>query len=360
MRPHAFRAMIADTTPSRRASPAGRPRCAAVACLVGALCAAAAADARQTAAVLRAVSAVPAHVAGRFPDDAVFAATRTGDYVVLDRRAHAVFLVDTDGRDVRRILGVGPTAGELLNPAALAVSRDGLIAVADSPDGFDRIQYFNASGMRVGGFYLPVPQEPRLTIPELLVSSGDSLAFPGDTFLVNRPEWGTLFAELDTTGRVLRQVGALRPTGHAPDRDLELGLNIGIPLATPDGGFIFVFRTGVPIFRRYDRDGRLLFERHIEGPELDARMLALPTVWPARRAGRRPVVPPLVRAAAVDPAGRLWVSLAEPFTYVYGVHGEKLRAVQLRGAGVLWPSSLFFTPQGRLLVAPGGYEFEVD
>jgi hypothetical protein len=27
---------------------------------------------------------------------------------------------------------------------------------------------------------------------------------------------------------------------------------------------------------------------------------------------------------------------------------------------VLWPSSLFFTPQGRLLVAPGGYEFEVD
>ena len=32
-------------------------------------------------------------------------------------------------------------------------------------------------------------------------------------------------------------------------------------------------------------------------------------------------------------------------------------AVELRGAGVLTPTSLFFTPDGRLLVNPGCYVF---
>jgi hypothetical protein len=66
------------------------------------------------------------------------------------------------------------------------------------------------------------------------------------------------------------------------------------------------------------------------------------------------------RAAALDPEGRLWISLAVPYTYVYDRAGEKIRTIQFRGAGVLSPSSLYFTSKGRLLVAPGGYEFEVN
>ena len=75
---------------------------------------------------------------------------------------------------------------------------------------------------------------------------------------------------------------------------------------------------------------------------------------------RRPFVEPLVRTAAVDGRGRLWVSLVEPVTYVYGTDGEKLRTVEFRAAGVIAPSSLFFTPGGRLLVTPGCYEFRAD
>ena len=37
-----------------------------------------------------------------------------------------------------------------------------------------------------------------------------------------------------------------------------------------------------------------------------------------------------------------------------------LATIQFRGAGVLSPTSLYFTSKGRLLVAPGGYEFEVN
>ena len=47
-------------------------------------------------------------------------------------------------------------------------------------------------------------------------------------------------------------------------------MNVGLPLGAPGGGFYFVFMAGVPMFRKYDAHGRLLFERHIEGPELDA------------------------------------------------------------------------------------------
>jgi hypothetical protein len=68
----------------------------------------------------------------------------------------------------------------------------------------------------------------------------------------------------------------------------------------------------------------------------------------------------MVRTASVDRSGRLWISLVVPYTYVYDRDGEKLRAVQFRGAGLISPSSLFFTAKGRLIAGPGGYEFDVN
>jgi hypothetical protein len=66
-----------------------------------------------------------------------------------------------------------------------------------------------------------------------------------------------------------------------------------------------------------------------------------------------------VRTAAVDRSGRLWVSFAQPITYVYDVGGDKIRTVQFRGAGVIAPSSLSFTSRATVLVTPGCYEFPV-
>ena len=113
------------------------------------------------------------------------------------------------------------------------------------------------------------------------------------------------------------------------------------------------------MFRKYDSDGNLLFERHIEGAELDELLATLPTRWPTRRVEDRelPLVTPTVRTAAVDPAGRLWVSLSLPYTYVYDPHGDKIRTLQLRPAGPIRPTRLFFTRDGRLLVPPGCYPF---
>jgi hypothetical protein len=158
----------------------------------------------------------------------------------------------------------------------------------------------------------------------------------------------------------MRSIGQLRKTGHEGDRDLHLALNSGIPIADRNGGFYFVFSAGQPMFRKYDSRGELQFERVIQGREIDPVVAAIPDRWPRRAAGELPLVAPVVRTAAVDESGRLWVSFVQPITYVYDVNGEKIRTVQFRGAGIIAPSSLSFTGDGRLLATPGCYEFLVQ
>ena len=55
--------------------------------------------------------------------------------------------------------------------------------------------------------------------------------------------------------------------------------------------------------------------------------------------------------------GNLWISLMAPFTYVYDRNGEKRHTLQFTAAGVIAPTSFFFTADGRVLVAPGCYAF---
>ena len=164
------------------------------------------------------------------------------------------------------------------------------------------------------------------------------------SILMSQPETGALITEYALSGGVLRTFGNLRRTGHEDDRDLHLALNSGIPLVDPTGGFFFVFQTGEPVFRKYDAAGPLVFERHIEGREIDDFVTQLPNVWPRRKAsdGELPLVRPTVRSAAVDPAGHVWVSFVVPYTYVLDGDGDKVRALQFRSAGVVAPNSMFF------------------
>ena len=72
--------------------------------------------------VLQAVTAAPAHVVAKFDEDAAFAVTREGEYVVLDRRGHGLYVLDAAGARVRRIVSPGIGPGELFNPLALALN----------------------------------------------------------------------------------------------------------------------------------------------------------------------------------------------------------------------------------------------
>ncbi|MGE5245257.1 MAG: hypothetical protein ACM3SQ_13590 [Betaproteobacteria bacterium] len=310
--------------------------------------------------VLRSTDAVPASVAGRFRDPAGFEQSASGQYFVFDRRAHTVYGLDAAHASAWEIVQIGAEPGRIIDPTAFSVASDGTFVVADAPNGRERIQIFTPAGFRIGGFRLPGRAEARVMLGSFVLNGIGSLQYTGRSILMSQPETGALVSEYTLAGGVNRTFGRLRATGHEDDRDLHLALNSGIPLVDPTGGFFFVFQTGEPVFRKYDRSGELVFERHIEGREIDDLVARLPTAWPRRRTdrGEIPLVSPTIRTAAVDRLGRLWVSFVTPYTYVYDGDGDKIRTVQFRAAGVLAPDSLFFGLNGRLLAAPGLFIFE--
>ncbi len=316
----------------------------------------------QSAERMRPVASLPAEMCGRFREATSFVQTTAGDYLVLDRRDHTVFSVDKARTRVTTVMKAGMEKGNVLQPGMLSLSKDDTFAVSDAPFGQERVQMFFDNGASLGAFLLPGITAPRLTTGPLILNGTGSMHFTGKTLLINAPDSGALVSVLNLEGHVVRQIGTLRATGHEADRALHLALNVGLPLETADGGVIFVFQTGVPMFRKYAADGRLEFERHIEGTVLDGYVQTLPTTWPTRKIGdgTYPMVPPVIRTAALSPAGDLWVSLVAPFTFVYNAAGDKTRTVMFDATGAFSPTSLFFSRASgtlRLLVMPGCYEF---
>jgi len=309
--------------------------------------------------ILQSTGALPPHVAGVYREASAFQQVASGQYFVFDRRAHAVFGIDAKMSTTWKLVDIGQEAGRLIDPTAFDAEPGGSFVVADAPNGRERIQIFGQGGRPVGGFSLPGKAEARLTIGSVVLSGIGSLQYTGRSILMSQPETGSLITEYGLGGTPTRSIGALRQTGHEGDRPVHLALNAGLPLVNPRGGYYFVFQAGVPLYRKYDATGNILFERHIEGPELDLLVKTLPTDWPRRQTddGSVPLVVPNIRTAAVDPNGNLWIALMVPYTYVYDPDGEKTRVVQFRGAGFIQPTSLFFASPSRLLVTPGCCEF---
>jgi hypothetical protein len=311
--------------------------------------------------LLTPVRSVPPEIAGRFREPRGFQQSASGQYFVFDRRGHAVWGIDPALAGPFQIVEIGGEAGRVLDPTAFAVAPDGTFVVADAPGRQARIQAFTPAGFRTAGFLLSDAGRPRITIDNTVISGIGSLQFTGQTVLLSQPEHGSLVSEYTLTGRPVRSVGALRATGHEGDRDVHLALNSGIPLLTASGAMYFVFQAGRPVFRKYAADGRLLFERDIQGVEIDDIVPKLPSSWPRHPFdGELPLVRPTIRAAAADRADRLWMAFDAGFTYVFDADGDKVRTVRLRGAGPVSPATMSFGPTGRLLVTPGLHEYAVD
>jgi hypothetical protein len=309
---------------------------------------------------LKPVAALPAHLAGQIEEMTACEQGADGQYFIFDRRSHTVFTASRSRDQIRRLLQIGAEPGRILRPTAFDVADDGTFVVADAPGWRGRVQSFHGSGASLAGFTLPGREAPLVVLGGAVLSGIGTLVYTGRSVLISQPESGALVTEYAMDGDVLRTFGTLRLTGHEDDPELHRALNAGMVVVNPEGGFYFVFLAGTPLFRKYDANGLLMFERHVEGVEVDDYVLSLPTEWPRRKSaeGRElPVVRPGVRAAAADKEGSLWVSLATPFTYVYDRRGDKRRTIQFRGAGIISPTALSFTREGRVLVAPGCYSF---
>ena len=309
---------------------------------------------------LTAARALPPEVAGRFRDLANLQQADDGSYYAFDRRSHAVYRIDAAWRTSTPIVTIGQAQGELLQPSAFDASGEQFV-VSDAPFGLDRLQVFFKDGTALGAFQPQVRSLPRVTFGSVVMNGAGSLEFTGASILLSEPDTGWLVTEYSVKGAPLRYFGRLRSTGHEQQNDVHIGLNTGIPMAAPGGGYWFIFQAGVPMLRRYDAKGELLFERHIEGTELDPIIRALPTTWPTRkvRADRElPLILPNVQTAAAAADGSVWIALSSGYVYVYDAHGDKTRVVELHGAGRIAPASLAFSNAGRLIVTPGGYEFD--
>ena len=317
-------------------------------------------DAALRVETLRSVGSLPPHIVGGYDEAIDFQQDSGGTYFVFDRRGHTVHVVDADKSMSRKILEIGQEDGRVIQPTGFDVVSDGRFVVADVPRAQQRVQTFDRGGKLLTGFFLPGAPAARVIIGNLMLNGAGSVQHTGSTLLISHPESGALFTEYSPGGYAQRSIGRLRTTGFEEDRDVHIAMNAGLPLVDPTGGFYYVFITGRPIFRKYSDTGAFLFERHIEGRELDAVLDSQPTRWPRRRVQDRevPLVTPVVRAAAVNANGELWVSLSVPYTYVFNSDGDKIRTVQFSGAGLISPTSLFFSRSGKLLVTPGCYEFD--
>ena len=308
-----------------------------------------------------AVRALPPELAGKFRDLADLQQAADGGYYAFDRMSHSVHRINAAWTSMTRLVSIGQAKGELLQPSAFDSAAD-IFAVSDAPFGLDRIQVFYKDGTPLGAFQPRIRSLPRVTLGAAVMNGAGSLALTSDRVLLGEPDTGWLLSEYAIDGALKRNFGHLRATGHESDADVHIGLNTGIPLAAADGGTWFVFQAGVPVLRKYDAKGNLEFERHIEGIELDPIVKALPITWPRRRVGKDrelPLIQPNVQAAAVAPDGSIWIALSIAYVYVFDPAGDKRRVVQLEGAGTVSPTSLAFSREGRLIVTPGGYEFDV-
>jgi hypothetical protein len=317
-------------------------------------------DAALRVETLRSTGSLPPHIVGSYEETLNFQQDASDTYFVFDRRGHTVHTVDANKTTSRKILEIGQEDGRVIQPTGFDVTADGRFVIADVPRAQQRVQTFDRSGKLLTGFFLPGAPVARVVIGTMMLNGAGSVQHTGSTLLISHPESGALFTEYSPGGYAQRSIGRLRTTGFEDDRDVHIAMNAGLPLVDPTGGFYYVFITGRPIFRKYSDSGALVFERHIEGRELDGLLDSQPTRWPRRRVQDRevPLVTPLIRAAGVSPAGELWISLGVPFTYVYNTDGDKVRTVQFSGAGIISPTSLFFSRRGKLLVTPGCYEFD--
>jgi hypothetical protein len=310
--------------------------------------------------ILKAIGGLPPHIVGAFEEPINFQQSATGTYYVFDRRGHSVHAVDAARTAARKVVEIGAEDGRIIQPTGFDMAADGRFVVVDVPRGQQRLQTFSPAGQRLGGFSLPGQPAARIILGNLMLNGAGSVQHTGGSLLLSHPESGALFTEYSVGGYAWRSIGALRGTGFESDRDLHVAMNAGLPLVDPTGGFYYVFITGTPLFRKYDAKGNVEFERYIQGRELDDYLAVQPNRWPRRRVQDRevPFVTPVIRAAAVDARGQLWISLGVPYTYVYDAQGDKKRTIQFQAAGVINPTSLFFTSRGSLLVTPGCYEFD--
>ncbi len=259
-------------------------------------------------------------------------------YYVSDRKRHSVIVFNERFEIQREIGGIGSAPGRLFRPGYIEVSDDGIIYVQDG--GNERIQSFTLDGTHLGTF----STEPYM---------GFAAGTRGEIYL-GQPEKGALISVHSREGKLLRSFGKLKDYsdfyGEAfRDRNEEFSNAINrVRLSVDRDGNILASFMLIPLIQKYTRDGELVFERRLEGPEIDAL-----TQSPSGRLtmSMDGFVGEIIALEAIPlPNGEIGVVLTDRSIYVADQSGQRLRVLRPSVETNFTPEMTGVTPAGEVLL----------
>ena len=281
------------------------------------------------------------------PFTAYDVATYQGKYFLTDFEGNRIIVVNDRMEQERDFGRIGSGPGRVFHPGYLDISRDGTVFVEDG--GNERIVKFDQSGKYLGDFR---PGEYQ----------GLAVGAQNELYL-GQPENGQLVTAYSSDGKKLRSFGQLKKFSDvygesSRDKDdlYKIAFN-RVRLATDKDGNLYVSFMLTPLIQKYSADGKLLFERRLEAPEIDRLMGAIQKERyistrsdgvDARIVALDPVIDPL--------NGNIMVSLVDGSIYVADREGKKLAFLQPqkinRGDGSFYPFIAGAGANGEFMVTP--------
>lgn len=261
-----------------------------------------------------------------------------GLYYVSERRRHSVIVLNERLEIQREIGGIGSAPGRLFRPGAIDVSDDGIIYVQDG--GNERIQSFTIDGTHLAAF-----------------NTEQYMGFAGGTggeIYLGQPEKGALISVYSREGKLLRSFGKLKLYSDlhgeefkAQNEELSNSAN-RVRLTVDKEGNILVSFMLFPLIQKYTRNGQLIFEQRLEGPEIDGLMHSSGARLTMSMDGFAEEV--IALEAVPRPNGEIGVVLTDRSIYVADQNGKRLRVLHPHVETNFTPEMTGLTPAGELLV----------
>ena len=281
------------------------------------------------------------------PLSAYDVAVYQGKYLLTDVKRNRVLIVK-DNMEVEREFGrIGSGPGQLLHPGYIDVARDGTIYVNDG--GNERIVKFTSAGAYLGEFQ---------------VASYEGMAVGAENELfLGQPQEDNLVTVYSSSGKKLRSFGQLKKFSEIygaafADNDAlyKTALN-QVRLSTDKDGNLYVSFMLIPLIQKYSPQGKLLFERKLEGPEIDQLMEKIQkrkyiTGNRDGAEGRIIALDPVIEPAT----GNILVPLVDGSIYVADRDGNKLALLHPQwpeqATRTFYPYVAGLGAKGELLVTP--------
>lgn len=264
-------------------------------------------------------------------------------FCISDRTRNSVLVVNEQLAIERVIGGIGSAPGRLFRPGYIDVSNDGIICVQDGGNG--RVQSFNIDGTYLGGF-------PTTTYVGFAAGAG------GEVYL-GQPDKGHLVSVYSQSGRRLRSFGKLKTFSEVygsrfgyKDQLYHKAIN-RVRLSVDKDGNLLVSFMLAPILQKYRPNGDLLFERRLEGPEIDrlTRMLLSDSAeaYLTMATDGFPERVIALEALALG-SGEINVMLADGSVYVADYEGRRLAVLNPQFGRHFTPEMAGLSPNGEVVV----------